>query len=124
VAALAVMPARVLALRNALLLLKAPATELERSVLRTAVDLTFAFRFVVRGVLRFAWVLRLELTTAARLTEVFGVLWTTEVLLRRTVVRVVALLILPRLALAWKLRADERDIAGPAPRDTAGRALK
>jgi hypothetical protein len=51
------MPARVLALRNALLLLKAPATERERSVLRTAADLTFAFTFVVRAVLRLALVL-------------------------------------------------------------------
>jgi hypothetical protein len=72
----------------------------------------------------------LELTTAARLMEAFGVRWTTEVLLRWTVVRVaaplsLARLTLPRLTLAWKLgRADERDIAGPALRDTAGRALK
>ncbi len=107
--------ARVLALRNALLLLKAPATERERSVLRTAADLTFAFRFVVRAfrfvvrafrfvvrAFRFVVraVLRLELTTAARLMEMFGVRWTTEVLLRRMDVRVAARLTLPRLTSA------------------------
>jgi hypothetical protein len=128
------MPARVLAFRNALLLLKAPATVRDRSVLRTALDLTFAFRFVVRAVLRLAlviwlalvlrsaWVLRSE--CAVRLTEVFEMLWAAEVLLLRKVVRVAAWLTLPLLTLAWKLvRAGVWDIAGLALRVTAGRAL-
>src|SRR5665811_1443880 len=48
------MPARVTGLLNALLLLNAPATERDFNVLRTALDLTFAFSFALDVAFSFA----------------------------------------------------------------------
>jgi hypothetical protein len=86
VAALAVMLARVCALRNAFVLRSAPATERELSALRTALDLIFAFGIALgvefgavlefRVVLRVAF--RVKLLCARPLTELLGVLRVAE----------------------------------------------
>src|ERR1022692_1001339 len=110
------MPARLPGLRSAPRSCMAPATEREPSALRTALDLTLAFRFLSRVVLRFVsrvvprFVLRvafrlvlrvvprfalrtllwLELTTAPRLTEVRETLRTPDGPAPRKVVRLAA----------------------------------
>ena len=102
--------ARVLGLRNAPGVRNAPATEREFSVLRTALDLTPEFSFVlnvaVRAVLRAAF--RLELVSARLPTELLE-------MLRVAADRLPVLRTVERVTLPPELgRADERDTADRA----------
>jgi hypothetical protein len=104
------MRARVFRLRNALLLRKAPATERDFNVLRTALDLTVAFSVAldvaVRVALRVAF--RLELVSALLPTDLLRVL-------RVIADRLRVLRAVERTTLRPELdRADERDIVGRA----------
>src|ERR1039458_3480416 len=101
------MRARVLGLLNALLLRNAPATEREFSVLRTSLDFTALFSFVLNVAFRFAFCLafRPEFVRALVLTDLLGVLRVAADRLR--VLRAVV-----RATLPLELdRADEWDIA-------------
>src|SRR5450756_1067090 len=106
------MPARVTGLLNALLLLNAPATERDFNVLRTALDLTFAFSFALDVAFSFALdvafsffalrvAFRLELVSALLPTDLLRVL-------RVIVDRLRVLRALERLRPELD-RADERD---------------
>jgi hypothetical protein len=89
--------ARILALRNALVLRNAPATAPEFNVLRTARDLTFEFAFALRVSLPF------ELTSVRWPPELLGSLWTVEA--------------------RWPRALDPADLGPADERDIAGRAL-
>src|SRR5665811_2339836 len=121
------MPARVTGLLNALLLLNAPATERDFNVLRTALDLTFAFSFALDVAFSFALdvafsfaldvafsffalrvAFRLELVSALLPTDLLRVL-------RVIADRLRVLRAVERTTLPPELdRADERDIVGRA----------
>src|SRR5450759_351439 len=124
------MPARVTGLLNALLLLNAPATERDFNVLRTALDLTFAFSFALDVAFSFALDVAFSffaLRVAFRL-EVVSALLPTDLLwvLRVVADRLRVLRAVERTTLPPELdRADERDIvdrvltpAPPLPRAT------
>src|SRR5450756_2010142 len=113
------MPARVTGLLNALLLLNAPATERDFNVLRTALDLTFAFSFALDVAFSFALEVAFSffaLRVAFRL-EVVSALLPTDLLrvLRVVADRLRVLRAVERTTLRPELdRADERDIVGRA----------